>query len=632
MRKRLLTIAAALCLGLVFMVGTALADGTAVRDVKVEADGVTISALAEKDCTLLAVLYDENGRMMDVQTADVTAGTPLENTKLIWDAWTSGADTVKVFLVEANETAKPVARSCALAVPQEGEESPAAGLDFAVLLGTDRGAFGTQAKLLFADGTKKIVDLDSNYDNVNNLMIGELYTFRTNADGEYQLDPAPDSSSSGYDYTGQGGTVQPQSDTNGNAGYIDGYEIADDAVIFVQYDVSVSDYVVVLSQYSVSASYKVITGTNLCAMSASDFTCNYVLATDSETGAGKVNMAYVTANRSSVIGGTRQNTATESGFAVLLAWNQDAFTTQAKLLLEDGSKVVVDLDGGDYDLTVGQLYTYETNADREYRLSPAPSDQSSGYDYTSLNATVQPQSDTNGSAGYINGYEIADDAVIFETDGGEGYKVISGAGLKEIPAENVYVRYAAANEMICLAYVQTGAPGGGGGGGGPSRPRPVEASVTSYGYVMGIVQIENASQEEVYQLDLWTKDGAVSLKTTTDVRSAPVRGGAIAYRTNDSREICEILDNKTPDDTAAITEVSDSEVWIDGTPTPLDPDVVVLVVDMDNRYGIEVGGIYSISVAVEAEDGSCIPNAMVLYDKDGEVAAIVYDVNNGETL
>ena len=619
MRKRLLTLAAALCLGLVFMVGTALADGTAVRDVKVEADGVTISALAEKDCTLLAVLYDENGRMMDVQTADVTAGTPLENTKLIWDARTSGADTVKVFLVEANETAKPVARSCALAVPQEGEESPAAGLDFAVLLGTDRGAFGTQAKLLFADGTKKIVDLDSNYDNVNNLMIGELYTFRTNADGEYQLDPAPDSSSSGYDYTGRDGMVQPQSDTNGNAGCIDGYGIADDAVIFVRYDGN--------------SSYKVITGTNLCAMTAGDFACNYVLAADSATGAGRVDLAYVTANRSSVIGGNRQNTATESGFAVLLAWSQDTFTAQAKLLLEDGSKVVVDLDGGGYDLTVGQLYTYETNADGAYRLSEAPMDSSSsGYKYIQLGGIAEPLSDTNANAGYISNYPIADDAVIFETDGGEGYKVISGAGLKEIPAENVYVRYAAANEMICLAYVQTGAPGGGGGGGGSSRPRPVEASVTSYGYVMGIVQIENASQEEVYQLDLWTKDGAVSLKTTTDVRSAPVRGGAIAYRTNDSREICEILDNKTPDDMAAITEVSDSEVWIDGTPTPLDPDAEVMVVDMDDRYGIEIGSIHSISAAEQAADGSYIPNAMVFYDDDGEVAVIVYDVNNGRNL
>ena len=107
MRKRLLTLAAALCLGLVFMAGTARADGSAVEDVKVEADGVTIQAMADKDCTLLATLYDRNGRMVDVQFAEVKAGTPLEDTKLIWDAPLAGADKVKVFLVDS-KTSEPL--------------------------------------------------------------------------------------------------------------------------------------------------------------------------------------------------------------------------------------------------------------------------------------------------------------------------------------------------------------------------------------------------------------------------------------------------------------------------------------------------------------------------------------------
>ena len=53
---------------------------------------------------------------------------------------------------------------------------------------------------------------------------------------------------------------------------------------------------------------------------------------------------------------------------------------------------------------------------------------------------------------------------------------------------------------------------------------------------------------------------------------------------------------------------------------------------MDDRYGIEIGSIQSISAAEQAADGSYIPNAMVFYDDDGEVAVIVYDVNNGRNL
>ena len=87
MRKRLMTLAAALCLGLVFMVGTALADGGAVEDVIIEADGVTIEALANENtaCTLIAALYDEDGRMVDVKPQDIGAGEDWQG-KLTWTA------------------------------------------------------------------------------------------------------------------------------------------------------------------------------------------------------------------------------------------------------------------------------------------------------------------------------------------------------------------------------------------------------------------------------------------------------------------------------------------------------------------------------------------------------------------
>lgn len=466
MRKRLLYLAAALCLGLALMAGTVRADGSAVEDVQVEADGVTVQALADQDCTLLAALYDRDGRMVDVQTAEVKAGTPLENTKLIWDAQQAEAAKIKVFLVDANVTSKPVSRACELPILQEDGDFPVAGMDYAVLLGTDWGAFGTHAKLLFADGTKKVIDLDPGYGNAYDLMAGELYTYDTNANGEYQLDPVPvDKYSSGFDYTKQGGSVQPQSDTNRNAGYIDGYEIADDAVIFVRYDDG--------------NSYKAITGTNLCAMSAGDFTCSYVLATGSTAGAGKVNLAYVTANRHTIVSPSPQRFESEPGYAVLLGTNQDAFGNQAKLLFADGSKKIVDLDtsNGDFwNLQYGQLFAYETNADGEYRLSEIPADSAaSGYDYTRQGGEIQKQSNTNAKAGYIDGYEIADDAVIFVQYGGGGggsapahlaqyyggsYKVITGKDLRTMPAADFVCNYVLATGKVGagkvdLAYVST---------------------------------------------------------------------------------------------------------------------------------------------------------------------------------
>lgn len=216
-------------------------------------------------------------------------------------------------------------------------------------------------------------------------------------------------------------------------------------------------------------------------------------------------------------------------------------------------------------------------------------------------------------------------------DGGDGYKVIEGARLKEIKAEDVVARYVAANDKVALAYVQTGAPGGG----GSPAPRP-QQSVIYYGYVVsGVVTAQNGDGDTVYNTTLFRKDGEYSLNTVS-VNDIPAdslaRGNAVAYRVNNNGEITEIVGYASPDNMVAVTDISGSELWIDGNPAALDPDVVVLVADLDDRSGVDVGDIYSISPAKQAADGSYIPNAMVLYDDDGEIALIVYDVNNGRNL
>lgn len=123
MRKRLLTIAAALCLGLALMAGTALAasgsggsgggggsvslNQISVRDVK--ADGITVRARTDTDCSLAAALYDRDGRMMGITSVNVSKGTDGEK-DLPLDIGSYEAYQVKAFLLD-KDTSEPVCRA-----------------------------------------------------------------------------------------------------------------------------------------------------------------------------------------------------------------------------------------------------------------------------------------------------------------------------------------------------------------------------------------------------------------------------------------------------------------------------------------------------------------------------------------
>ena len=120
MRKRLLTIAAALCLGLVLMAGTALAasggsggggsvspNQISVRDIK--ADGITVRARTDTECSLVAALYDRDGRMMGITSVNVSKGTDGEK-DLSLDIGSYEAYQVKAFLLD-KDTSEPVCRA-----------------------------------------------------------------------------------------------------------------------------------------------------------------------------------------------------------------------------------------------------------------------------------------------------------------------------------------------------------------------------------------------------------------------------------------------------------------------------------------------------------------------------------------
>ena len=178
--------------------------------------------------------------------------------------------------------------------------------DYAVVVNivksSNNGLNGDQAKLMFSDGTKKVVDLDKAY----NFDKGALVTYDTNKDGEYELTAAT-IEDTGFDYAANTtqksldgktpvalGTNESDVTTAKNSSkalYVNGYKLTDSSVIFVKYDVT-----------STGASYKVISGATMKTMAADKFTVNsYVLATDdSKLGLGQVDMAYVTLNDSSI--------------------------------------------------------------------------------------------------------------------------------------------------------------------------------------------------------------------------------------------------------------------------------------------------------------------------------------------
>ncbi len=173
----------------------------------------------------------------------------------------------------------------------DADESGATNVtDYVVVIGKDiDAAYGATVKLLFSDGTKKVVDLDK--DKSDTIAVGTLYTYDTNKDDEYILTNAKVGKGTGFDYSANTGKVTGLTNSSSKAGYISDYAIADDAVIFVKYNVKENG----------DASYKVITGATMKTMAKGQFTVNYVLGTDnSKTGVGTVDMAYVTANATSI--------------------------------------------------------------------------------------------------------------------------------------------------------------------------------------------------------------------------------------------------------------------------------------------------------------------------------------------
>ena len=324
---------------------------------------------------------------------------------------------------------------------------------------------------------------------------------------------------------------------------------------------------------------------------------------------------------------------------------------QAKLLFSDGSKVIVDTKT-DYTGLVGKLVTYTKNSSDEYTLTAAVVDAkdvtntgfdaivapSAGVDYDKQTISITGNDVSSSKVKYISGNAIADDAVIFvKAEGGDTYKVITGAQLKKTSASTVgvYVAYADKSSStgyntVKLAYITTG-------------DKDVKSGESQYGYLVkapGIV--ENKDGDKVVELQLWTGSKVETFNTTAQsftindeskkLMDTLHKRDVIKFTANSDGEIDGIdaiidSDNTSDSAVAAITSFDGQYIRFgsDSTRYEIVKDTVILYIDNDEVVGYEKGNI---QLGSDKDSSTKYKNACYIANNDNELDLLVIDINN----
>ena len=396
------------------------ADNTGVL---VKADLVTgkITKKSGSDLTIDSKVYTQ-----DVSyTATLTVGTKLT------DAVTMNG---YVFSADTSASADPT--------------------EYAVVVSTVQEDFGTyRVKLLFSDGSKKVVDFDGN----QTLKMGALCTFETNKDNEYTL-----TQKDGGATPSQG--VSKKSGSSSKVAYIDGNAVLDDSVIFMKYNVKVEN------GKEVSASYKAITGATLKTMSTNQFNddCVYFVSasSNSSTGVGTVNFAYIVTKAASISSSDKYYGYVTNVSTVRNSDNKNV--TEITMWTDKGELVLNTKAGYNPSISDNTVIVYTLNSDNEIDKIITASDAS--YEIVSAAVTKITESFMGvNTTGTTTTNLFFDDDCIFvtiETDETAGvskdctYKDIGTAD--EITDKNgqvtgytknvIYIVDKSDNEVVFVAY------------------------------------------------------------------------------------------------------------------------------------------------------------------------------------
>ena len=217
--------------------------------------------------------------------------------------------------------------------------------DYAAIVNTDKDINGEQAKLLFADGTTKVVTTDKSYTSD----VGKLVTYEVKK-GEYVLTAAEtvDADKAGFDKI----VANTYANTSGK-GKIGGESIADDAVIFVKDN---------------AGKFSTMTGSDFAKYSSASVASisNAYANKDNSTGYNSVVLAYATLN-------AKVNSITSNyGYvtsAVSTTKNDDGETVSVFTFWDGATEHKDIMTDEKVSLSKGDIFTYEENSDGSYTVT-----------------------------------------------------------------------------------------------------------------------------------------------------------------------------------------------------------------------------------------------------------------------
>ncbi len=222
--------------------------------------------------------------------------------------------------------------------------------DYALIVNTANDINGEQAKLLFADGTTKVVTTDVAYDGKSGRAgIGDLVTYEVKK-GEYVLTKAEtsDKDKAGFDLI-----LANTYENKSGKGKIGGESIADDAVIFVMDN---------------NNKYSTMTGADFAKYDKDSVKAikNAYANKDNSTGYNSVVLAYATLNQ-------KVNSITSNyGYvtsAVSTTKNKDGETVSSFTFWDGATEHKDIMTDEKVSLSKGDIFTYEENKDGSYTVT-----------------------------------------------------------------------------------------------------------------------------------------------------------------------------------------------------------------------------------------------------------------------
>ena len=222
--------------------------------------------------------------------------------------------------------------------------------DYALIVNTAKDINGEQAKLLFADGTTKVVTTDVPYDGKSGRAgIGDLVTYEVKK-GEYVLTKAEtsDKDKAGFDLI-----LANTYENKSGKGKIGGESIADDAVIFVMDN---------------NNKYSTMTGADFAKYDKDSVKAikNAYANKDNSTGYNSVVLAYATLNQ-------KVNSITSNyGYvtsAVSTTKNKDGETVSSFTFWDGATEHKDIMTDEKVSLSKGDIFTYEENKDGSYTVT-----------------------------------------------------------------------------------------------------------------------------------------------------------------------------------------------------------------------------------------------------------------------